>query len=82
MKDYSFDHLKGGVREYINILIAIIDNYLLNNNNDELISYLNTLNDLYDSIDFINDIDKLKNVKNIVLSIQTDLDKIITNFNI
>lgn len=79
MKDYSFDHLKGGVREYINILIAIIDNYLLNNNNDELISYLNTLNDLYDSIDFINDIDKLKNVKNIVLSIQTDLDKIITN---
>ena len=79
MKDYSFDHLKGGVREYINILIAIIDNYLASNKNDKMLEYLNTLSDLYDSIDFIIDIDKLKDIKNIVLNIQDNIDNYISN---
>ena len=56
MDQHSLKALKGGIREYINILIAIYNLY------DET-SNISYLNDLYKKLDYIDNIEEL-NISN------------------
>ena len=65
MDIYSFKALKGGIREYINILISL---YTIYDNKD----VLNTLNDLYNKLELVNDYEELNNLKNDIIDIQNN----------
>ena len=69
MNTYSFKALKGGIREYISILIAIYTIY------DEL-SVIDDLNHLYNKLDNTNSIDDLNDIKDSIIRLQ---DEVIIN---
>ena len=71
MDIYSLKALKGGIREYINILISI---YTIYNKKD----ILNHLNSLYSELENINDYDGLMTIKKSIIEIQ-DNNKIDIN---
>ena len=79
MDQYSLKALKGGIREYINILIAIYNLY------DET-SNISYLNELYKKLDYIDNIDELNIIKDSIVKIQDNTKieynkKIIKGFN-
>lgn len=79
MSDFNIKALKGGIREYINILIAL---YSIYDNND----VINTLNDFYKELDEIDNILDLNIIKDKIIAVQdsTTIDtnkKIIKDFN-
>ena len=65
MNIYTLKALKGGIREYVNILISIYYLY----DNKESINYLNSL---YEQLDSINDYNNLLGIKKNIINIQNN----------